>query len=54
MPRYAKRFFIEGFSMYSQDDLRFAKKTEEAWKRYEKGLFKKMDAEEFLKELKKW
>jgi AbrB family looped-hinge helix DNA binding protein len=37
-----------------QDDLRFAKKTEEAWKRYEKGLFKKMDAEEFLKELKKW
>lgn len=37
-----------------QEDLQFAKRTEEAFKRHEKGLFKEMEAEEFLKELKKW
>jgi hypothetical protein len=34
--------------------LEFAKRTEEAWKRYDKGEFVSMDAKEFLKELKKW
>ena len=37
-----------------EEDVRFAEKTEEALKRYEKGQFKKMSSEEFLKELKKW
>ena len=37
-----------------KDDLIFAKRTEEAWKRYEKGEFKEMDFDEFLKEVKKW
>ncbi len=37
-----------------KDDLIFAKRTEEALKRYEKGLFKKMTGEEFLKEIEKW
>lgn len=37
-----------------KDDLVFAKRTEEAWKRYEKGEFKEMDFDEFLKEVKKW
>lgn len=37
-----------------EDDLKFAKKTDEAWKRYEKGEFKSMDAEDFLKEIEKW
>ncbi len=37
-----------------KEDLEFAKKTEEAWKRYEKGEFKSMDSKDFLKELKKW
>lgn len=37
-----------------KEDLEFARRTEEAWKRYEKGEFKSMPAEEFLKELKKW
>ena len=37
-----------------KDDLIFAKRTEEAWKRYEKGEFKTMSADDFLKELEKW
>ncbi len=37
-----------------KDDLIFAKRTEAAWKRYEKGEFKTMSAEDFLKELEKW
>lgn len=37
-----------------KDDLIFAKRTEEAWKKYEKGEFKEMDFDEFLKESKKW
>jgi len=32
----------------------FAKRTEAAWKDYDKGKFKSMDADEFIKELKKW
>jgi len=36
------------------EDIEFAKKTEEAWKRYEKGEFKSMDAKDFLKTLEKW
>lgn len=37
-----------------KEDLIFAKRTEEAWKRYEKGKFKSMDADEFLKKLRTW
>lgn len=37
-----------------KEDLEFARRTEEAWKRYERGEFISMDAEEFLEELKKW
>jgi AbrB family looped-hinge helix DNA binding protein len=36
------------------EDLEFARRTEEAWKRYEKGEFTRMDAKEFLKELETW
>lgn len=36
------------------DDLEFARRTEEAWKSYERGEFKSMDTKDFLKELKKW
>lgn len=35
------------------EDLEFARRTEEALKRYEKGEFKEMSAEEFSKELEK-
>jgi len=37
-----------------KEDLEFAKRTEEAWKRYEKGEFSSSSVDEFLKELKKW
>lgn len=35
-------------------DLEFAKRTEEAWERYEKGQFKSSTAKDFLKDLEKW
>ncbi len=37
-----------------KEDLEFAKRTEEAYKRHERGEFKKMSADKFLKELEKW
>ncbi len=37
-----------------KDDLIFAKRTEDAYKRYEKGEFKSMDFDDFLEEIKKW
>ena len=45
---------MEDFDKNLKEDLEFAKRTEEAWKRYDKGEFKSMDSKEFLKELKKW
>ena len=37
-----------------EEDLEFARRTEEALKRYGHGGFKSMDSEDFLKELEKW
>jgi len=37
-----------------REDLVFAKRTEEAFKRYEKGEFKSMDFDKFIEEMKKW
>ena len=37
-----------------KEDLIFAKRTEEAYKRYEKGEFTSSSAEDFLKQLKTW
>jgi len=37
-----------------EKDLRILKKVEEAWKDMEKGRFRKMKKEEFLKELDRW
>ena len=45
---------MEDFDKNLKEDLEFAKRTEQAWKRYEKGEFISMDAEDFLKEIKKW
>ena len=45
---------VKDFDKNLKEDLIFAKRTEEAWKRYEKGKFKSMDSKDFLKELKKW
>ncbi|MBI2548496.1 AbrB/MazE/SpoVT family DNA-binding domain-containing protein [Candidatus Woesearchaeota archaeon] len=36
------------------EDIEFARRTEEAWKAYEKGEFRSMSAKDFLKELEKW
>ncbi len=36
------------------DDLIFAKRTEDALKKYENGEFTEMDFDDFLKEAKKW
>ncbi len=37
-----------------KDDLEFARRTEEAWKRFEAGKFKSKDGEAFLEELEEW
>lgn len=37
-----------------KEDLKFAKRTEEAYKRHERGEFKKMSSNKFLEELEKW
>ena len=37
-----------------KDDLEFAKRTEEAWKRIEEGKGIKMNFDDFLEALKKW
>lgn len=43
----------DAFSKNIAADLEFAKKTEESWKRYEKGEFITKSGEEFLSELAK-
>jgi AbrB family looped-hinge helix DNA binding protein len=42
------------FSETLEEDLEFAKRTEEAWKRYENGEFREMEFDDFIKEMKKW
>jgi AbrB family looped-hinge helix DNA binding protein len=37
-----------------KEDMIFAKRTEEAFRRYEKGEFKSMDFDKFIEEMKKW
>ena len=37
-----------------KEDLEFAKRTEAAWERYERGEFKKSTAKDFLMDLEKW
>ena len=36
------------------EDLEFARRTEESYKRYEKGEFVSLPADKFLEEMKKW
>lgn len=42
------------FSKNLEEDLEFARRTEEAWKSYEKGEFKRMDFDDFIEEMKTW
>lgn len=55
--RNDKQFILKKVSELQpnlEEDLEFAKRTEEAWKRYDNGEFISMDADEFLEELDKW
>ena len=45
---------VSKLSKNLEEDLIFAKRTEEALKRYEKGEFIEMDFDDFLKHVKKW
>ncbi|MEK6935785.1 MAG: AbrB/MazE/SpoVT family DNA-binding domain-containing protein [Nanoarchaeota archaeon] len=45
---------MEDFDENLEEDLEFARRTEEAYKRHERGEFIKMDADKFMKEIKKW
>ena len=45
---------VEDFDKNIEEDLEFAKRTEEAWKSYERGEFIEMDFDDFLEEIKKW
>ena len=40
------------FDKNIEEDLEFAKRTEEAWKEIEEGKFKRMPVERFLKEIR--
>lgn len=42
------------FDEQLKEDLEFAKKTEEAWKAYDRGEFKTMEFDDFIEEMKKW
>ncbi|MBS3079044.1 AbrB/MazE/SpoVT family DNA-binding domain-containing protein [Candidatus Pacearchaeota archaeon] len=42
------------FSKTLEEDLEFARRTEEAYKRYERGEFKEMGFDNFIEEMKKW
>jgi len=37
-----------------KEDMEFARRTREAWKRYDEGKFIEMEFDEFLKKVKKW
>jgi hypothetical protein len=42
------------FSKNIEEDLEFARRTEEAWKRIENGEGIRMDFDDFIKEMEKW
>jgi len=45
---------VEDFDKNLEEDLEFARRTEEAYKRHKRGEFIEMEADEFIEELKKW
>lgn len=45
---------VEDFDKNLKGDLEFAKRTEEAWKRHDRGEFRSIDSKDFIKELKRW
>lgn len=45
---------MENFEKNIEEDLEFAKRTEEAWKQIERGECKRRDFDDFMNEIKKW
>jgi len=45
---------VKDFDKNLEEDLEFAKRTEEAWKTHDMGEFISYSKEEFLKKLEKW
>ncbi len=45
---------MEDFDKNLKEDLEFAKRTEEAYRKHERGEFIEMDFDDFIKEMKKW
>ncbi len=45
---------VTAFDKNIAEDLKFARRTEEALRRYEKGLFKSKSSGDFLRDLDKW
>ncbi|GBE19301.1 MAG TPA: AbrB/MazE/SpoVT family DNA-binding domain-containing protein [Candidatus Pacearchaeota archaeon] len=45
---------VQDFDKNIEEDLEFARRTEEAYKRHERGDFIEMDSDEFLKKMEKW
>lgn len=45
---------VSDFAENIEEDLEFARRTEEAWKAYDRGEFTSYSEEEFLKRLEKW
>ena len=45
---------VKDFDKKLEEDLEFARRTEEAYREIEKGNFIKMNSKNFLKALKKW
>jgi AbrB family looped-hinge helix DNA binding protein len=45
---------VKDFDKNLEEDLAFAKRTEEALKKYEAGEFVEMDFDDFLDEVEKW
>lgn len=44
---------LAAFDKNIEEDLEFARRTEKAWKSYDKGEFKSMPVDDFLNELEK-
>lgn len=45
---------MSDFSKNLKEDLEFARRTEGAWKAYDRGEFIEMKFDDFIKEMKKW
>ena len=45
---------MDDFDKNLEEDLEFAKRTEEAWKQIDRGDGISIEANDFLKEIKKW